>query len=109
MVSQTTPEFIFELKQKKLIAPYNSPERGHFSEDLKDREGYWTGTYALPTGLGFNTQQVKNEDVPKNYKDLLDPKWKGGKISVDDENYELSGRSDASVGEKARRRIFRKL
>jgi ABC-type Fe3+ transport system substrate-binding protein len=89
VVSQTTPEFIYELKQKKIIAPYNSPERGQYSTDLKDKDGFWTGTYALPTGLGFNTQQVKKEDVPKNYKDLLDPKWKGGKISVDDENYEL--------------------
>jgi len=89
VVSQTTPEFIFDLKQKKLIAPYDSPERSGFSADLKDRDGYWTGTYALPTGLGFNTQQVKKEDVPKTYKDLLEPKWKGGKISIDDENYEL--------------------
>jgi iron(III) transport system substrate-binding protein len=88
-LSQTTPEFIYDLKQKKLIAPYNSPQRSLFSADLKDRDGYWTGTYALPTGLGFNTQQVKKDDVPKSYKDLLDPKWKGGKISVDDENYEL--------------------
>lgn len=89
VVSQTTPEFIFELKQKKLIASYNSPERSRFSADLKDREGYWTGTYALPTGLGFNTQQVKREEAPKSYNDLLDPRWKGGKISIDDENYEL--------------------
>ena len=89
VVSQTTPEFIFDLKQKKLIAPYNSPERRLFSTDLKYRDGYWTGTYALPTGLGFNTQQVKKEDVPRTYKDLLDAKWRGGKISVDDENYEL--------------------
>lgn len=89
VVSQTTPEFIFDLKQKRLIAAYDSPERRYFSPDLKDKEGYWTGTYALPTGLGFNTLQVKKEDVPKSYKGLLDPRWKGGKISVDDENYEL--------------------
>ena len=89
VVSQTTPEFIYELKQKKLITAYNSPERSHFSTDLKDKDGYWTGTYALPTGLGFNTQQVKKEEAPKSYKDLLDSRWKGGKISIDDENYEL--------------------
>jgi ABC-type Fe3+ transport system substrate-binding protein len=89
VVSQTSPEFILELKQKALIAAYNSPERSHFSEDLKDRDGYWTGTYALPTGLGFNTQQVKREDVPKTYQDLLNPKWKGNKISVDDESFEF--------------------
>jgi iron(III) transport system substrate-binding protein len=89
VVSQTTPEFIYELKQKKIITAYNSPERSHFSPDLKDSDGYWTGTYALPTGLGFNTQQVKKEDAPKSYKDLLDSRWKGGKISIEDENYEL--------------------
>jgi iron(III) transport system substrate-binding protein len=89
VVSQTTPEFIYELKQKKLIAPYESSERRHFSQDLKDKEGYWTGTYALPTGVGFNTQEVKREDAPKTYQDLLNPKWKGRKISVDDEGYEL--------------------
>ncbi len=89
VVSQTTPEFIYELKQKKLSTAYDSPERRFFSADLKDKDAYWTGTYALPTGLGFNTQQVKMEDAPKSYNDLLDPRWKGGKISVDDENYEL--------------------
>ena len=100
VISQTTPEFIFDLKQKKLIAPYNSPERGQFSADLKDREGYWTGTYALPTGLGFNTQQVKKEDAPKSYKDLLDGKWKGSKISIDDENYELLVGLEQAWGKK---------
>jgi iron(III) transport system substrate-binding protein len=39
--------------------------------------------------LGFNTQQVKREEAPKNYQELLHPKWKGKKISVDDESYEL--------------------
>jgi len=72
-----------------LIAPYESSERRQFSQDLKDKEGYWTGTYALPTGIGFNTQEVKREDAPKTYQDLLNPKWKGRKISVDDEGYEL--------------------
>jgi hypothetical protein len=48
VVSQTAPEFIAELKQRKLIAAFNSSERCHFSTDLKDKDGYWTGTYALP-------------------------------------------------------------
>jgi len=61
VVSQTAPEFIAELKQRKLIAAFNSSERRHFSTDLKDKDGYWTGTYALPTGLGFNTQQIKRD------------------------------------------------
>jgi iron(III) transport system substrate-binding protein len=109
VVSQTTPEFIFELKQKKLIAPYESSERRHFSEDLKDKEGYWTGTYALPTGVGFNTQQVKREDAPRTYQDLLNPKWKGRKISVDDEGHELLVGLGQAWGPSAATEYLKKL
>src|SRR5499426_1888182 len=89
VVSLTNLEFVFDLKQRNIISRYNSPEREMFSEDLKDQEGYWTGYYALPTGLGFNTRQVKKDQVPKTYEDLLAPMWKGKKISVDTEGQEL--------------------
>ena len=88
-LSMTNPEFVFDLKQKNLIGRYLSPERGMFSEDLKDQEGFWTGYYALPTGLGFNVRQVRSDQVPKTYQDLLAPVWKGKKISIDTEGQEL--------------------
>ena len=88
-LSLTNPEFVFDLKQKNLIGRYPSPERAMFSEDLKDRDGFWTGYYALPTGLGFNVRQVRADQVPKTYQDLLAPVWKGKKISVDTEGSEL--------------------
>jgi iron(III) transport system substrate-binding protein len=108
VVSQTSPEFIHELKQKRQIAAYDSPERRHFSADLKDKEGYWTGTYALPT-LGFNTQLVKKEQAPKSYKDLLDPKWKGEKISVDDESFEFLAGLIQAWGQSAAVEYLRSL
>ena len=109
VVSQTTPEFIHELKQKGMIAAYNSPERRYFSNDLKDKDGYWTGTYALPTGVGFNTQQVKRDEAPKNYQDLLHPKWRGKKISVDDESYEFLVGLMQTWGRAAALEYFKKL
>ena len=89
VLSQTNPEYVVELRQKNLIVPYHSPERAMFSEDLKDKEGYWTSSYALPTGLGYNTKLVRRGEVPLSYDDLLDPRWKGGKISIDNEGNEL--------------------
>jgi iron(III) transport system substrate-binding protein len=109
VVSQTAPEFIHELKEKKIIAPYHSVERHHFSDDLKDKDGFWTGTYALPTGLGFNTQQVKRDEVPKSYQDLLSTKWKGKKISVDDEGFELLLGLTQAWGRQAAVDYLRKL
>lgn len=80
-----TAEFVSELKQKNLVAPYDSPERKNFSEDLKDKAGYWTAIYALPIGLGYNTNLVKKEEVPRTYDALLKTKKKGWKISIDNE------------------------
>src|ERR1051325_899869 len=88
-VSLTSPEFVSDLKQRNLIARYASPEREMFSDDVKDQEGYWTGYYALPTGLGYNVRQVKKDQVPKTYQELLAPMWKGKKISIDTEGYAL--------------------
>lgn len=89
VVSLTDAEFVSDLKQKNWIVAYKSPERAMISDDLKDPDGYWTGYYALPTGLGFNTRMVKSERAPKTYQDLLDPAWKGKKISIDTQGYEL--------------------
>jgi ABC-type Fe3+ transport system substrate-binding protein len=89
VVSLTDPEGVLDLKQRQLITLYKSSERDMFDEDIKDKEGYWTGYYALATGLVFNTNAVKQEEVPKTYEDLLLPKWKGGKISIDTEGDQL--------------------
>jgi iron(III) transport system substrate-binding protein len=35
--------------------------------------------FALPA---YNKQLVSPKDVPKNWQDLLDPKWKGGKLGM---------------------------
>lgn len=37
--------------------------------------------------LGWHTKLVKREDVPKTYDAPLNPKWKGGLISLDTEAY----------------------
>jgi len=37
--------------------------------------------------LGYNTKLVAREEAPKTYEELLDPKWKGKKISIDDSAY----------------------
>jgi ABC-type Fe3+ transport system substrate-binding protein len=102
VASLTDGEFVFDLRQKNWIAPYNSPERAMFSDDLKDPDGYWTGYYALPTGLGFNTRMVKGDRVPRAYQDLLGPAWKGKQISFDTQGHELlMGLAQAWGKEKA--------
>ena len=80
-------EMVLPLIERKLVASYRSPETKMIEEQLFDNEGYWTAYYVNSYVLGWNTQQVKKADVPKTYEELLNPKWKGGQISVDTEAY----------------------
>jgi iron(III) transport system substrate-binding protein len=82
-------EMILAFKEKNLLAPYASPEAKMIDADLFDKEGYWYTYYVVPVVLGYNTNLVKREEIPKSYADLLEPKWKGKKISIDTEAYLL--------------------
>jgi ABC-type Fe3+ transport system substrate-binding protein len=79
-----TGEIVLPLMELGLIAPYNSPERKMIPEDLKGSKGYWTSVYVNSIVLGYNKNLVKPDDVPRSYADLLQPRWKGRKISLDD-------------------------
>ena len=40
-------------------------------------KGHWTALNLFYWTSAYNTEQVKAEEAPKTYDDLLDPKWKG--------------------------------
>jgi len=71
------------LLDEKLVTSYHSPQREAVSDALNDSESYWSGFYINPYVLGYNTTLVKEEDIPKSYEDLLDPRWKGNRIAID--------------------------
>jgi iron(III) transport system substrate-binding protein len=79
-----------ELIDRKLLARYTSPEGAMLlDQGLRDPAGYWTAIYAIPFVLGYNTNLVKPAEAPKSYSELLNAQWKGSKISIDQDGYEL--------------------
>jgi len=79
-----TGEIVLPLMEMGLLAPYLSPERKMVPDDLKDNKGFWTSVYVNSVVLGYNTNLLKGQPIPRTYSDLLQPRWKGRKISVDD-------------------------
>jgi iron(III) transport system substrate-binding protein len=77
-------ELVLPLMEVNVLAPYVSPERKVIPEDLKDDKGFWTSVYVNSIVLGYNKNLVKRENLPRTYDELLDPRWKGRKISLDD-------------------------
>jgi iron(III) transport system substrate-binding protein len=43
----------------------------------RDPEGYWHGTYLTPEVIAYNSRAVPADQVPRDWDDVLDPKWKG--------------------------------
>jgi ABC-type Fe3+ transport system substrate-binding protein len=76
------------LKQRNIIGRYDSPERKYYSADLKDKDGFWSSTFQNTFVLAYNKRNVKPDDVPKTYEDLLKPTWKGRQIINDTDNFE---------------------
>jgi iron(III) transport system substrate-binding protein len=72
--------------KRKLLLRYEPLENSLYPPESKDPHGYWTGLYTSAWVPAHNTKQVAKDAAPKSYKDLLNPKWKGG-IAMDNEPY----------------------
>lgn len=66
---------------KKLHKPYEYAKVGVAPQAIQYDSGtvILANQFALPA---YNRQFVPAKDVPKSWQDLLDPKWKGGKLGM---------------------------
>lgn len=73
-----------ELKKKGLLmqyTPHNVPNMVESLKQYNDKDGQYTVTAAALMTICYNSSMVSEKDAPKNWTDLLDPKWKG-KVSI---------------------------
>ena len=64
------------------LEPYVSPETDHISEAYIDPDGYYTAGRLVTMGIAWFIG-VDEEDAPKTWNDLLDPKWYNQIIMTD--------------------------
>jgi iron(III) transport system substrate-binding protein len=76
------------LKQKEILGRYDSPEYKFLPAEQKDKAGYWGSAFQNTFVLAYNKRNVKPDDVPRTYDDLLKPVWNGRQIINDTENFE---------------------
>lgn len=76
-IAGTEINFISELKKTGLMKKYHWPNTAGWSPQYRDRDGYWITRSVNCAVVGFNTNLVSSAEAPKDWDDLLDPKWKG--------------------------------
>jgi putative spermidine/putrescine transport system substrate-binding protein len=70
--------FAIQARDAGVLGPYKPAK--HWDEiaaDLKDAEGYWHTIYYGTLGLFVNVDALGGKPVPKGWKELADPKYKG--------------------------------
>jgi iron(III) transport system substrate-binding protein len=77
-----------ELIDTKVVATYRSPMVPFVRKGFVDEEGYWPGVYAIGYTIIYNTKRVNPREVPRQYEELLNPRWKGNMI-MDAEAHDL--------------------
>ena len=60
-----------------LMQQFYSPHLAEYPSEVKDPKGFWGSTNVYFMTLGYNTRNVKANELPKTYEDLLNPRWKG--------------------------------
>src|SRR5947209_424353 len=74
---ETSVEGLILPGQQGVLQAYTSPELGNYPDKVKSPQGYWTIVRESYIGLGYNTNKLKEAEVPHAYHDLADPKWNG--------------------------------
>jgi iron(III) transport system substrate-binding protein len=96
------------LKRARLLRPYRSPEHTGYANQFKDPEGYWASMNNNYYVLGYNSKLVSAIEAPKDWSDLLNPKWKG-KIGMDQEEFEWYAQSLDTWGREKAQKFHRAL
>jgi iron(III) transport system substrate-binding protein len=82
--SSTDVGHYLALKQNGQLVAYRPHNAVNMVDSLKsynDKDGHYWVTAAALMLLTYNTSAVKEAEAPRNWTDLLDPRWKG-KVSI---------------------------
>jgi iron(III) transport system substrate-binding protein len=78
------PSTMFSQAEKEgLLETYKPSWAEHVDADARSPGDFWYGTYQTPEVIAYNSDALKPEEVPQDWDEMLDPKWKG-KIIIRD-------------------------
>jgi iron(III) transport system substrate-binding protein len=62
--------------EQNLLAAYRPTWADKIPEQARDAQDLWYGTYETPEVIVYNSDAVSAADAPKDWDDVVDPKWR---------------------------------
>jgi iron(III) transport system substrate-binding protein len=75
-------QFLTWKQQSMLAACVPEDVARHIPEGHRDADGFFATSRSSLCVIAYNTEQLKKEEAPKSFADLLDPKWKGKMVKA---------------------------
>ena len=107
MVHISAPE-MEALSQEKVLQPVSNPGFKELLPGTLPAHREWVATLLTVFVQAYNTNQIKKEDLPKTFEDLLNPKWKG-KLGVETEDFDWFAATVTAMGEAKGVKLFRDI
>jgi len=97
------------LAREQILQPMTSPVQNDLQPGSVPAHHQWAATLLSVWVQAYNTKLIRKDQLPRTYKDLLDPKWKG-KLGIEgkDEDW-FASVVDVMGGGETGLRFFRDL
>lgn len=105
-VVETNGPELEAMAREKLLAPAASAHDADLLPEAIRPHHLWTGLRLNMFVQAYNTNLVRKEDLPKTYRDLADPRWKG-KLAIEAEDVDWFGAVVRGMGEAEGLKLFR--
>jgi iron(III) transport system substrate-binding protein len=96
------------LSREKLLVEVKSPLLADLIPESIAPHREWASVYLNTFVQAYNTNLVDKSRLPKTFRDLLDPYWKG-KLAVEAEDYDWFAQVVLGLGETQGLRLFREI
>jgi iron(III) transport system substrate-binding protein len=96
------------LYREKVLHEVKSPVLQELIPQAMTPHREWVGTRLNVFVLAYNTKLVKKEELPKNYEDLLNPRWKG-RLGIEAADVDWFAGVVNDMGEAKGLKLFRDL
>ncbi len=107
-VVETNGPELEALAREKVLAPATSAHEADLLPASIRPHRQWTGLRLNMFVQAYNTNVIKKADLPKTYRDLLAPKWKG-KLAIEADDSDWFSAVVRDMGETEGTKLFRDI
>jgi iron(III) transport system substrate-binding protein len=96
------------LSREQHLQRVKSPHHADLIAPAIRPHGEWVGARVNVFVQAYNTELVNKEELPKNWEDLADARWKG-KLGIEQEDSEWLAGISSEIGEERAGKVFKQI